>query len=123
MTDRFDPKPDKPYAKCRTCEFIAETEAEMSAHTNETLAASPERRSHSYQVTNPARQDAINREVRREADDAIENAITEFLDRVYRLHRREGVAIEELTAAVKRAHADVDFLEAWNEYIKDEDDD
>ena len=41
---------------------------------------------------------------------------------VYRLHRLEGVPIEELTAAVKTVFTDVDFAEAWREYIEEEDD-
>jgi len=127
MSGRFDPKPGEPYARCNDCDFIAVTKQEISAHSSETMKPTGETigvtaEGHGYRVTNPTREEAISREVRREANDALESAVSEFVETIYRLHDREGVSLAELTAAVRAVWADADFAEAWAEYIADEED-
>jgi len=123
--NRFDQDPDAPYARCTAedCGFVATTREEMDAHTRETSTPTGETvgviaRSHPYRVVNPTRAERIQREIDREASDAIENALTEFVESVYRLHSREGVPLRELSAAVARAQTDIDFRSAWSEYIE-----
>jgi hypothetical protein len=55
-----------------------------------------------------------------EADDALESALTEFVDSVYRFHTNDDVPLVELTAAVKAACPSHEWDEAWAEYIEDE---
>lgn len=125
---RFDPKPGIPYAQCSDCGFIAASKAEISEHAAATMTetgatAGITSRSHGYRVTNPSREEALQREVNREAGDAIESAASEFVESVYRLHMRDGVPLAELTAAVTKVWESVDFTEAWAEYIEDDEDD
>jgi len=127
---RFDPKPGEPYARCSEdgCGFVADTKEQMSEHSSSTMKPTGQTSGvtasgHSYRVENPSREDAIWREVMREADDALESAVQEFVDSVYRLHSREGVSLDELTVAVKSVAPSSEWSEAWAEYIADEDED
>lgn len=101
---RFDPTPGVPYARCTHdgCGFVADTKEQMSEHSASTMDGVTAA-GHFYRVENPSREDAIRRAVMREADDALESALEEFVYSVYRLHTREGVRLDELTAAVKSA--------------------
>jgi len=58
-----------------------------------------------------------------EADDALASALTEFVDGVYHLQRREGVSQAELSEAVKTVFAEADWAEAWAESLDEDDDD
>jgi len=120
---RFDPTPGAPYARCVDCGFVADTREQMSEHASSTMKPTGQSSGvtasgHSYRVENPAREDAIRREVMREAADALESAVQEFIESVYRLHSREGVSLKELTEAVKSS----EWSEAWAEYIADDED-
>lgn len=110
MTDRFDQKPGEPYARCVECEFTSSDQPAMGEHSRT--------KKHRYRVTNPTREEALRREVEREAEDALEAALDEFTTSLYRLHEREGVAMEEIAEAIKRMFVpDPDFAEAWKEFI------
>jgi len=124
---RFDPRDGDPYARCLTegCGFVADTKEQMSAHAAESMTPTGATtgvaaQGHSYRVENPSRADALRSEVMREADDALENAQTEFVDAVYRLHANDGVPLADLTAAVKAASPSHEWDAAWAEYIEDE---
>lgn len=124
---RFDEDSDEPYARCTAegCGFVADTKEAISEHSRATSKPTGETvgiiaQSHSYRVVNPTRAERIQRHIDMEASDAIDNAVSEFLESVYRLHSREGVPLAELTTAVARTLVDVDFRSAWSEYIEDE---
>ncbi len=128
--NRFDQDPDAPYARCTAegCGFVAATREEMDEHARETSTPTGETvgiiaQSHPYRVVNPTRAERIQRHIDMEASDAIDNAVSEFVESVYRLHSREGVPLSELTAAVARAQTEVDFRSAWGEYIEEDEDD
>jgi len=123
-TDRFDPREGAPYARCLTdgCGFVADTKEEMAAHSTESMvstgaASGVTARGHSYRVENPSRVDALRRAVEMEIEDVLESALTEFVDSVYGIHRRDGVPLAELTTAVKAASPSSEWQEAWAEYI------
>ncbi|MGV8913772.1 MAG: hypothetical protein ACOH14_14255 [Rhodoglobus sp.] len=124
---RFDPKDGVPYARCLTegCGFVADTKEQMSTHSAESMtptgaATGVTARGHSYRVENPSRADALRSEVMREADDALDSALTKFVDSVFRLHRNDGVPLADLTEAVKSASPSHEWGAAWAEYIEDE---
>lgn len=127
---RFDPTPGAPYARCvhDECGFVADTKEQMSEHASSTVKPTGQSvgvtaSGHPYRVENPSREDAIRRTVMQEADDALESAMQEFVDSVYRLHSREGLSLDELTVAVKSAAPSSEWSDAWAEYIGDEDGD
>jgi len=124
---RFDPKDGVPYARCLTegCGFVADTKEQMSTHAAESMTPTGATtgitaQGHSYRVENPSREEALRSAVMREADDALESALTDFADSVYRLHTNDDVPLVELTAAVKEASPSEEWDEAWAEYIEDE---
>jgi len=124
---RFDPRDGVPYARCLTegCGFVADTKEQMSAHADESMTPTGATTGvtasgHSYRVENPSRADALRSKVMQEADDALESALTEFVDSVYRLHRNDDVPLADLTAAVKAAFLSHEWDEAWAECIEDE---
>lgn len=127
---RFDPRPGEPYARCLTdgCGFVADTKEQMSEHSRASMKPTGETvgttaRGHSYRVENPPRADAIQNAVQREADDALESALQEFVDSVYRLHSSDGVSLKELTEAVKFGSPSSEWSDAWAEYVAEFEDD
>lgn len=128
MSDRFDPRPGEPYARCSDCDFVAQSKEDMSVHTSETMKPTGDStgvtaRSHGYRITNPSREDAIRTTVLMEESDALNSAADEFVESIYALHERHGASLRELTEAVKLT----EFASAWAEYIAgaeyDDDDD
>jgi len=123
---KFDPKEGVPYGHCITpgCGFIGQTVAEMRQHGRDTMtptgdATGVTSRGHSYIVDNPSREDAIRSAVQSEVDDAIESAVSELCEELWRLHERQGASIEEISAALRFGVSDIDWATAWSEYVEE----
>jgi hypothetical protein len=122
-TDRFNQRPDEPYGYCDTCKEAGTNlefsdRDEMQAHMNETYEASvPLHRSHSARVVNPTRMERIKRFLAQSADDAVDSALDEFIRDASRALMVEDATVAELTEAVKDVGADIDWREAWGNYV------
>lgn len=95
-TSRFEPQPGKPYGRCRDCGQELPTEQEANDHMAETMAASPDRRSHGVAVTNPNRPARVRAAVR----DAIDNAVREAVDEVDQMVDDGDITEEEARSAL-----------------------
>jgi len=123
MRSRFEQDPNAPYGSCHDCPATFVDRAAMDEHLHATFEASGRTKGHRGNPSNPTRPERIKRAVQGEADDALDNALTEFVDGVYDLHRREGIPVAELTAAVRDVFAEADWAEAWGESLDEDDED
>lgn len=116
---RFDPEEGVPYGKCEICAEELADRAAVNAH----LAASRTEggSSHRVRLTNLTRPERITQHLEMEANDAIDEAITSFVDAAARLLDREGVTLGEINEAVKKVYADADWSDAWREYVDEND--
>jgi hypothetical protein len=108
MSNRFDQKPGEKFGTCLTCKIDLLTEEDSKNHVNETIKASPDHRSHSYVVLNPSREEKIKRAVSSIIDSAIQDALEDVDDLVYRNDATE----EEITKALR-------FYDNFSEYWED----
>lgn len=95
MSTRFDPESDQPYGACKTCGLEIPTEDASRTHLDETRE-NGRGRSHTIQITNPARPTRIMGFV----DYEVEAAIREGLDEIQRLVDQGDATAEEVTEAL-----------------------
>lgn len=106
-TDRFNPDVDKTHAKCKDCDAELESPGQVTEHLNYNK--------HTVSILNPTRERRIESEV----SWIVDNAITDALDELDNLIRRNHVTRAEITSALKWFS---DFGDAWAEYATDEED-
>ncbi|MDK8436446.1 MULTISPECIES: hypothetical protein [unclassified Brevibacterium] len=111
--DRLNPRTNEPYGNCKDCEAVFEAKSDMYAHLEESSKNAPRdvhgtRRRHRGQVTNPTREERIEREV----GYAIESATYDFCSKMDDLILDGQVTEQEVKEAL-RYHDD--FAEAWDE--------
>jgi hypothetical protein len=102
MTRRFDPRPDASYANCIDCEATLATREELDQHLADTMQ---DRGSHVVQITNPSRQERIEREL----INLVEEALDDWVSNVEDL--QGDVTQEELTTAMRKVTPE--FADAW----------
>lgn len=107
MSNRFDPEEGKPYAMCLNCDEVMQTNADNKAHFDETWV---DGRSHTVSLTNPTRPERIKSEV----GWLVQDAFDELLEKIDLL--TADVTESEMRDAI--CLADLDLLEAWEEWNK-----
>lgn len=110
---RLDPEPGKPYAQCKDCEVVAETQADARQHMSETQG-SKGNRSHGMRITNATRPERIESAIRSDVDIVIADA----MDDLDRYVQRGEMTDEEIKEALRWYP---DFADAWDEYVEEGD--
>jgi hypothetical protein len=103
---KYDQIAGDDYGTCVTCGVSLPTEQAARAHLNETLEASPDRKSHTYRRHNPTREQRIQSMVASAVDDSIYDAIERLMEEV----ASGEVTEDEITKAIKFYG---DFADEW----------
>lgn len=111
------------YAVCVTCGVKLATPDDARAHGTETLeaakAANPDWvtkgqiSGHAHRVVNPTPEELEKRRIRRAVGDAVDDALTDAIDKLWRRIDRGDVTEEEV--AVELRHSYPDFADAWED--------
>lgn len=100
--------------KCRDCDVDLPDQAAREAHLEETLEASPERRSHT--IAGGKTRERSPEEV--EVSSVVNDALDRVLDELQRLVTRGKVSDEEHMTTLLAAYPD--FQEAWENYLAED---
>lgn len=115
---RFDPDPDKPYAKTQDGETLL-TEADANAYMHRTLEeATPDERGHRrgkrITIINPSREDRILNAITM----YVENGLDDAMDEITRIVDAGDATLGEVQKALSHAVATIDTDDLINSWME-----
>lgn len=115
---RFDPDPDKPYAKTQDGETLL-TEADANAYMRRTFEeATPDeygnRRGKRITIINPSREDRILRAVERHVEDGLDDA----MDEITRIVHAGDATLDEVQKALRYSIDMIDTDDLINSWME-----